>query len=85
MQKTGFDLPTETIADMFIKGMVIKDDGRVFKLDREQVRIIESELVIKERIQAVKAKKEADLQLNQNRCAAALARVELMKYTKEKI
>lgn len=57
MRKTGFDLPTETMANMFIKGMTIKDDDRIFRLDGEQVRVIESELVIKERIQAVKVKK----------------------------
>ncbi|MBV2189009.1 replication endonuclease [Providencia rettgeri] len=75
MQKTGFDLPTKNIANMFIKGMAIKDDNRVFRLDGKQVRVIESELVIKERIQTVKTKKEADLKLNRQRCIAALQRL----------
>ncbi|MDQ5989801.1 Bacteriophage replication gene A protein (GPA) [Acinetobacter baumannii] len=75
MQKTGFDLQTETMANMFIKGMAIKDDDRIFRFDGRQVRVIESELAIKERIQAVKAKKEADIRRNRERCAAALARI----------
>ncbi|NHN51420.1 replication endonuclease [Providencia rettgeri] len=79
MQKTGFNLPTENMANMFIKGMAIKDDDRMFRLDGEQVRVIESELVIKERIQAVKTKKEADLELNQKRCLAVLQRLKKIK------
>ena len=79
MQITGFDLPTENMANMFIKGMAIKDDDRVFRLDGEQVRVIEPELIIKERVQAVKAKKEADLQRSRERCAEALARIDKMK------
>ncbi|WP_438871036.1 replication endonuclease, partial [Providencia stuartii] len=75
MQKTGFDLPTETMANMFIKGMAIKDDDRIFRFDGRQVRVIESELVIKKRIQAVKMKKEADLQRNRERCIEALVRI----------
>lgn len=63
------------MANMFIKGMAIKDDNRVFRLDGKQVRVIESELVIKERIQTVKTKKEADLKLNRQRCIAALQRL----------
>ncbi|MCL0002450.1 replication endonuclease [Providencia rettgeri] len=83
MQKTGFDLPTENIANMFIKGMATKDDDRVFRLDGEQVRVIESELVIKERIQVVKVKKEADLQRSRKRCAAALERIKIHYKTSE--
>ncbi|RFT11878.1 replication endonuclease [Providencia rettgeri] len=79
MQKTGFELPTETMANMFIKGMDIKYDDQIFRFDSGQVRVIESELVIKERIQAVKEKKEADLQRNQRRYNTALARIEKIK------
>ncbi|MEQ4693340.1 hypothetical protein [Providencia manganoxydans] len=75
MRKTGFDLPTETMANMFIKGMAIKDDERVFRLDGEQLRVIESELVIKERIQAVKVKKEANSHKNIEYNSKAIERI----------
>lgn len=82
IQKTGFELPTETITNMFIKGMDIKDNERIFRFDGGQVRVIESELVIKERIQAIKEKKESDLELNRQRSAEALARVGRMEQSK---
>ncbi len=45
------------MTNMFIKDVLSKDGNSVFRLDGEQVRVVESELVTKERIQAAKAKK----------------------------